>query len=170
MKTEKTYPFSITLATEIQAGKKPGSTITLKCGREPHRVLKELGTGRYILQNIENPEYEVTLDHNTEKRFVCRVVTEVADVPQQLHGQPRFKYKKMNFIPAGTFEAHGLYTIKDISDKTEWPTELTVSQFKYKDFYQAAATVNKHLDDIFWCVEAGYYVVPSEKGFQKFNI
>lgn len=169
MKIEKTYPFSITLATEIQAGNKTGA-ITLKFGQEPYRLVRELGTGRYILQNKDNPQYEETLDHSTEGRFVCRVVTEVTDIPRQLQDQPRFKYKKMNFIPAGTFEAHGLYTIKDISNKTDWPTEVTVSQFKYKDFYHAAATVNKHSDDIFWCVEAGCYVIPADHGLQKINI
>lgn len=166
MKIQTILPFHPSIAEQIQKGEKQGS-ITLIHGQEPWRLIHIIGEENLRLQSIEDPSDMRTVDHDTPKHFVCRLIEEVADIPKNLKGRETFKYNGKTFIPAGTFKTFGVPDdLHGIAPHLEYnPIEPPIMPgWDYKAFYDVCP---KDID-IFWYVEKGCYICPGNNPF-KFN-
>lgn len=96
----------------------------------------------------------------------------VNEIPDHLKNKTSFQYLGKTFIGAGTFQQNGLKdNFKEIIRRTEWnPQKPYIPDFNHEQFYALAKTVSQDKEDIFWCVELGFYLVPSDTFMYKFNL
>ena len=103
---------------------------------------------------------------------LAKYVEDIADIPERLKNKKSFEYLGRTFIGAGTFRQNGIKNdFKDIIKHTERiPDHPYVSGFDYEQFYETARKAHQYKNEIFWCIELGMYLLPTNGFMHKFNL
>lgn len=122
-----------------------------------------------LTKEIRNGKIVIRYDEE-EKNFVpeYRALTSPTQIPEHLAMKKPFEYLGLHFIGAGTFKQNGIKDIWKEPQKILYLYEITPSGYNYEQFYETAKKHRQYRNDIFWCVEKKFFVVPGTNTFFRF--